>query len=242
VKPSIRKYRKTTKGRAARKAQKKRASQRRIARYRFLRQSLFAYSENWGRSQRIRSLFAGWRNAFGWINTSSIREYKSRYYNLARAWKRCFGWTSLIGTTTTYTEDPEISGNWLIYGLVDPRTLMIRYIGQSVKGLARPRQHRNRSGGYSSYKTNWIKELRSLGLDFNIVILEFVEDGNKDAICKAEQWWISYGKLSSWPLTNLTDGGDTCIGRVLSEETKNKIRNSRKIFLKTGTYKNTAGW
>lgn len=33
----------------------------------------------------------------------------------------------------------------LIYGLIDPRTRLIRYVGLSATGMVRPRKHRNKT-------------------------------------------------------------------------------------------------
>lgn len=59
-----------------------------------------------------------------------------------------------------------------VYGLVDPRDQAIRYIGQTSRGLERPRSHWL---GSSSYAVNvWVDELKALGLEFEIVVLEYV--------------------------------------------------------------------
>jgi len=38
----------------------------------------------------------------------------------------------------------------------------------------------------------------------------------------------SYGRLSDWPLTNLTDGGEGCPGYKKSAETRAKIGNANR--------------
>jgi len=42
----------------------------------------------------------------------------------------------------------------LIYGLVDPRTRLVRYVGQSARGLEG-----------TTRRETWIKSLRAIGLD-----------------------------------------------------------------------------
>jgi hypothetical protein len=91
---------------------------------------------------------------------------------------------------------------FIIYGLVDPRTLLIRYVGMSSSGLLRPKQHRKQSGPHCG---RWIKQLQRLGLDYEIVVLE-VRQSAFD-LPAAECWWIDYGKASRWPLTNCRPGG-----------------------------------
>jgi len=97
---------------------------------------------------------------------------------------------------------------FLVYGLVDPRTLLVRYVGKSQSGLDRPRAHgtpatlrRNRF-----HCGNWLRELAALGLKYEIAVLETCS--SKFELSAAECWWISYGRACGWPLTNLTDGGD----------------------------------
>lgn len=91
---------------------------------------------------------------------------------------------------------------FIIYGLVDPRTLLIRYVGMSSSGLLRPKQHRKHSGPHCG---NWIKQLQRLGHAYEIVVLEVCQSAFD--LPAAECWWIDYGKASRWPLTNCRSGG-----------------------------------
>lgn len=96
----------------------------------------------------------------------------------------------------------------IIYGLRDPRTSDIRYIGRSSAGLGRPLRH-GRPGPLSRetnrHKANWILHLLSVGLNYEIVVLEsFVAAADLD---DAECFWIAQAKALGWPLTNLTSGG-----------------------------------
>ena len=115
----------------------------------------------------------------------------------------------------------------IIYGLVDPRTLLVRYVGKSTHGMTRPREHRRpsrlRDGGR---RANWIKSLLALGLNYEITVLE--EAASKEALYAAERWWVSYGRACEWPLTNLTDGGEGVHGWKASEATRAKISIAAK--------------
>lgn len=91
----------------------------------------------------------------------------------------------------------------LIYGLIDPRTRLIRYIGQSSVGTQRPKQHTKADSG--TYCHNWIKALQRLKLTYEIVILDTLNDESE--LDEAECWWIAFGSACRWPLTNLTEGG-----------------------------------
>lgn len=95
-----------------------------------------------------------------------------------------------------------------IYGLIDPRTLLIRYIGLATN-VNRPFSHRSclksNWSGDITHKTNWIQELDSVGHSYDICILQSCE--LSDELFAAEIWWIAYGRSCGWPLTNGTDGG-----------------------------------
>lgn len=93
----------------------------------------------------------------------------------------------------------------LIYGLVDPRTRLVRYVGLASKGLKRARVHRVPARlAARSHKNSWIKALLAAGLDYEVVVLE-ADPGDLQG---AERFWIAYGRACGWPLTNMTDGGD----------------------------------
>lgn len=114
-----------------------------------------------------------------------------------------------------------------IYGLVDPETHAVRYIGKSSVGLKRPRTHGNPSvlAKTKSYKANWIRSLQSRGLQYVILILECVNSPHE--LDDAERRWIAQGHCDRWPLTNLTAGGDGLANP--SQETRAKIgEHSRK--------------
>lgn len=95
---------------------------------------------------------------------------------------------------------------FLIYGLVDPRTLMIRYIGKSMSGFKRPRQHQRPKR--KTRCANWVKSLIAVGLMYDIAVLQYIDSQCPYELNDAERWWIAYGRACEWPLTNLTDGGE----------------------------------
>lgn len=110
-----------------------------------------------------------------------------------------------------------------IYGLIDPRTLLIRYVGLATN-IDRPYRHNVDCpfGGHQARKVNWIQELRSLKIDYTVCLLEVCSTREKLTI--AEVWWIAYGRMSGWDLTNLTDGGDGLLNP--SPETRAKMRQN----------------
>jgi len=90
-----------------------------------------------------------------------------------------------------------------IYGLEDPRTNKIRYVGQSYKPKERHRQH-IKGSKTNGHKENRIGELREMGLSPKMVIFEETTEENWDA---RERYWIKFGLDSGWPLTNIAAGG-----------------------------------
>jgi hypothetical protein len=106
---------------------------------------------------------------------------------------------------------------FLIYGLVDPRTKLVRYVGCSSKGLVRPRAHAHPKtlAKDRTHKANWIRSLLEEGYAYEIAVLA---SSTEEALKADEVWWIAYGRASAWPLTNLTDGGDGTLGWSPSPE------------------------
>ncbi|HSH79851.1 MAG TPA: helix-turn-helix domain-containing protein [Herpetosiphonaceae bacterium] len=91
-----------------------------------------------------------------------------------------------------------------IYGLVDPNTHDIRYIGKSIRPHERLHDHCNDHS--DCHRTHWIQSLIRQGQRPELVILEELPDG---ADWQAtERAWIAKGKAAGWPLTNNTSGGD----------------------------------
>lgn len=112
---------------------------------------------------------------------------------------------------------------FIIYGLFDPRNGELRYIGKSVSGIHRAMGHAlpcllNRDG--NTYKANWINQLKRYGLNYNIGIIQ--EFKNKEYLADAEIFWIKEFRGRGFNLTNMTDGGEGCLGKRYSEETLKK--------------------
>jgi hypothetical protein len=123
-------------------------------------------------------------------------------------------------------------GILLIYGLRDPRTGEIRYVGKSTNGLVRPRVHAHPSEiKRPSRKNNWIQSLKKQGLRYEIVILEYVN--TLDELPEAECRWIAFGRQALGDrLTNLLDGGGS-LGRKLAVETRQRIAEKVRAIAQT---------
>lgn len=91
-----------------------------------------------------------------------------------------------------------------IYGLIDPFTDEIRYIGKSIRPKERLRDHCNDHS--DCHRTHWIQRVIAHGRRPKLVILQ--ELSESDDWQQAERDWIAKARESGWPLTNGTDGGD----------------------------------
>lgn len=115
-----------------------------------------------------------------------------------------------------------MAARFIVYGLIDPRSRLIRYVGKSTTGLRRTRHHVKPSALLkSTHKARWIAQLHRLGMRCDVVVLD--EGVDARALCEMERWWIAFGRVCGWPLTNLTDGGDGTPGRVWSTESRAKL-------------------
>ena len=100
-----------------------------------------------------------------------------------------------------------------------------------------------------SHCAYWVRALLATGMTFEIVILE---ETARDDLPNAERWWIAYGLASSWPLTNLTDGGESAkhaaraklsrslMKHAVSSETRAKMSAARKIRMNMPEYREAA--
>lgn len=91
-----------------------------------------------------------------------------------------------------------------IYGLCDPRTGFLRYVGKANNPTTRAYRHYS-GEKHKSPKTSWILNLRSEGLHPEMFIIEEIPIKEWE---DAERFWICYFKSIGCPLTNLSLGGD----------------------------------
>lgn len=117
---------------------------------------------------------------------------------------------------------------FLIYGLSDPETDELRYIGRSSSALKRPRSHWNvYSLQRNDHCHNWVKSILAKGLLPKIDVVEELEPGNDvhERLNVAEEFWIAAFFVAGCRLTNLQKGG---LHPRHSFETIEKIRQSSK--------------
>ena len=130
-----------------------------------------------------------------------------------------------------------LESQFIVYGLVDPRNDNIRYIGKSINGLKRPKEHSkpsNLKNDGNTRKANWIRSLLKLGLKPKISILytlgncSWSKNDINECLYKKEHELIEYYNILGYDLTNAQDGGPGSTGRKLSEESLKKMSESGK--------------
>ena len=90
-----------------------------------------------------------------------------------------------------------------IYGLRDPLTEEIRYVGKSNDPKKRFEFHMY-CNDTNRHKKHWIMSLKRIGTKPDLVILEKTNEQDWE---EREKHWIKYGRDNGWRLTNLSDGG-----------------------------------
>lgn len=120
-----------------------------------------------------------------------------------------------------------MGSKFIIYGLIDPLTRQVRYIGKSSSGTERAMAHGQDSRSEPNlHKARWIGSLKDQGLAYDVVILEQLE--SQADLNGAECDWIASAKRLGWPLTNLTDGGDGGPGCIPGDETRARMSEAQR--------------
>lgn len=102
-----------------------------------------------------------------------------------------------------------------VYGLIDPRTGAVHYIGASKNLYKRVYSHWS-NGTRAKAVDDWFSDLRKNGLKFEVRILETT---TVDRLEIAERLWIAHAASLRWPLTNATRGGKGPLGCVMPART-----------------------
>lgn len=104
-----------------------------------------------------------------------------------------------------------------IYGLFDPETGELRYIGKSDRPRGRLADQLNDRS--NTHRCHWIQSLKARGLTPVQRIIDSVPIG--DDWQTVERAYIRGALAAGYPLTNATDGGDGVVG--LSPESRARI-------------------
>lgn len=119
----------------------------------------------------------------------------------------------------------------IIYALVDPRTLLVRYVGQSSSGLKRPCSHAQPAQMQKrTHTAAWCRQLARDGLRPAAVVLEHA---SREHLSERECWWIAYGRALGWDLTNHTDGGEGTRGIVMTAAHRRHLSEAHTGYRQT---------
>ena len=110
-----------------------------------------------------------------------------------------------------------------IYGLAEPASGDIRYVGKTDDLSGRLAHHICHTDG-KSYRQHWLASIKNKGLVPRLIVLEASDQLNWE---DAERWWIAFGRREGWRLTNATSGGEDGKGRIFSKEHRLNLSLSR---------------
>ena len=128
-----------------------------------------------------------------------------------------------------------------IYGLIDPITNQLRYVGYTTKNVSsRQYEHWRSRKGNKSYKNDWINSLwNNFGVKPEVITIEEISD-SEDDWAESECFWIDYFRYIGCKLTNFAVGGKgRRRGSTLSNEHRGKISSGVKKAYETGVIDRT---
>lgn len=91
-----------------------------------------------------------------------------------------------------------------IYQLVDPRDGSVRWVGRTHDMKARLVEHLCNTRGANVAKKEWIRELRSAGLQ---PVVELIEEVHEYRASERERYWIQFYRAEGEPLLNRGPAG-----------------------------------
>lgn len=113
-----------------------------------------------------------------------------------------------------------------IYGLIDPRTDCLRYVGKTTNLAKRLSKHCNPQRSDRSHRGCWLRGIKNIGLRPSMVVLEEVEDRDTTLV---ECFWIASLRAAGADLVNACDGGEggaVRTGHTSTEQHRAKIAKS----------------
>ena len=120
----------------------------------------------------------------------------------------------------------EFTGAVFVYGLTDPRTHQLRYIGVSKHPEKRIKSHASAArNGAKPMCSKWIRGLLKIGLSPDMFI---IEESNNLKWMEDESFWIAYFRFIGCNLLNMTSGGEGTMAYTHSPITREKLSKSNK--------------
>lgn len=133
-------------------------------------------------------------------------------------------------TIDTLLNVPQ-AGWTYIYGLCDPQTKAIRYVGKSRALVKRFLHHlsQSRQAGFKRHSACWLSGLIQAGTPPTIVILEAIPPPESATWEVRERHWIAALRASGCDLTNITRGGEggATYGRLGKKNSPEHIAKTR---------------
>jgi hypothetical protein len=125
------------------------------------------------------------------------------------------------------TGDPDsVDREWVIYGLTDPRSGDVRYVGFTVNLRTRLRDHQKPSQlTGKTRRDRWIAGLKRIGLAPGVIE---IEHGRGPEWGRSEIAWIAHYRAIFPDLTNHTLGGEGTPGRQHTDDAKARMSAKRK--------------
>ena len=115
-----------------------------------------------------------------------------------------------------------------IYGLVDPDTEEVRYVGQTENPKKRYRQHCGPETRLKTKKAEWIRGLISRGLKPSMIILEEVVAGR---VSDCEAKWIRHYRSIGRELVNADEWGPGARKNTVNKSSISiKVSTKRKVL------------
>lgn len=118
-------------------------------------------------------------------------------------------------------------GRYIIYALVDPRDVVVFYVGRSSSGLARARNHWSPTTLARSNAELRERIVAILGSGASPVAVELERLTAPAGLNDAEVRWIEEQRASGAPLANRTRGGKGQHGATHSAEARGRISAAR---------------
>lgn len=117
-----------------------------------------------------------------------------------------------------------------IYGLVDPQTKELRYVGKTIQSpSARYSSHISPKRNKKTHCEAWIKGLITTGLKPELLVIDQIQSDNWQPW---EQFYIEYFKSIGCRLTNHTKGGDSSnLGRRWRVRDKSNMKGAPRSVL-----------
>jgi hypothetical protein len=121
-----------------------------------------------------------------------------------------------------------------VYGLIDPRTGLLRYIGVTNSRLrTRLANHCNEARrGAPNHRCRWIRQILASGLRPLIASVEECSDTDGRL---EEQFHIALARADGIKLVNRTDGGDGAPNLIVSDATRARMSRVRKGMKRSET-------